>query len=134
VIALLDAGSRKLLVTGDAEAVDTKTEIGTENLLLGKIGQVDVYVVGHHGSETSSSQAFLDEIRPEYGIISSAGPEYRKYNNPDISVLNRLTALGAKMFATYRSGNITVTFDGGTIRLSPPESQQITPQNYKEAA
>jgi beta-lactamase superfamily II metal-dependent hydrolase len=127
VISLLDVGGLKLLVTGDAQAY-------TENLLLGKIGQVDVYVVGHHGSETSSSQAFLDEIRPEYGIISSAGPEYRGYNNPDIGVLNRLSALGTKMFATYRSGNITVTFDDGTISLSPPESQQITPQDYKKAA
>jgi beta-lactamase superfamily II metal-dependent hydrolase len=127
VISLLDVGGQKLIVTGDAQA-------DTENLLLDKIGQVDVYVVGHHGSETSSSQAFLDEIRPEYGIISSAGPEYKKYNNPDIEVLNRLSALGTKMFATYRSGNITITFDNGTISLSPPESQQITPQNYKAAA
>jgi competence protein ComEC len=97
-------------------------------------GNENVYIVGHHGSETSNSQAFLNEIRPEYGIISSAGPEYRGYNNPDIEVLNRLSALGTKMFATYRSGNITVTFDDGAISISPPESQQITPQNYKDAA
>jgi beta-lactamase superfamily II metal-dependent hydrolase len=133
VISILDVGGRKLLITGDAEAVDTKTEIGAENLLLGKIGKVDVYVVGHHGSETSSSQAFLDEIRPEYGIISTAGPSH-KDRNPDEEVMERLSEIGTKLYATYRSGNITVTFDDGAISLSPPESQQITPQNYKEAA
>jgi hypothetical protein len=56
------------------------------------------------------------------------------FRTSDISVLDRLYALGTKMFATYRSGNLTITFDNGTISLSPPESQQITPQNYKEAA
>ncbi|MDR1953716.1 MAG: MBL fold metallo-hydrolase [Clostridiales Family XIII bacterium] len=127
VISVLDAYGKKTLITGDAEDK-------AEQPLLGFIGDVDIYVVGHHGSETSSSQAFLDEIRPEYGIISSQGPNKGKYNNPDIEVLRRLSALGTQMYATYRSRTIVATINDGAITLSPPLSEQITPENYKEAA
>ncbi|MDR1358035.1 MAG: hypothetical protein LBJ48_01570, partial [Coriobacteriales bacterium] len=122
-----DVGGIKTLITGDAEDK-------TEQLLSGRIGDVDIYVVGHHGSETSSSQTFLDEIRPEYGIISSQGPNVGSYDNPDIEVLRRLSKLGTVMYATYRSGTIVATIDGSGISLSPPESEQITPKNYREAA
>jgi competence protein ComEC len=126
VISLLDVDGLKLLITGDAEAK-------AERLLHGLIGRVDVYVVGHHGSETSSSQGLLDEIRPKYGVISTAGPSHGD-ENPDGEVMMRLEASGTRLFATYRSGNINVIFDGGTIRLSPPADEQITLQNYKNAA
>jgi beta-lactamase superfamily II metal-dependent hydrolase len=127
VISVLDVDGIKTLITGDAEDK-------TEQLLSGRIGDVGIYVVGHHGSETSSSQAFLDEIRPEYGIISSQGPNVGSYDNPDSEVLRRLSALGTMMYATYRSGTITVTIEAGAIRLSPPPSERITPENYRDAA
>jgi beta-lactamase superfamily II metal-dependent hydrolase len=127
VISVLDVGGKKTLITGDAEAK-------AEQPLLGLIGDVDIYVVGHHGSETSSTQALLDEIRPEYGIISSQGPNKGKYNNPDIEVLKRLSAFGTQMYATYCSGTIVAKIDNGTITLSPSLSERITPENYKEAA
>jgi beta-lactamase superfamily II metal-dependent hydrolase len=125
VISILDVGGVKTLITGDAEDK-------TERLLAGRVGDVDIYVVGHHGSETSSSQAFLDEIRPEYGIISSQGPDVGSYDNPDIDVLRRLSALGATLYATYRSGTIVATIEGDSISLSPPASERITPENYKD--
>jgi competence protein ComEC len=127
VISLLDVGGKKTLITGDAEAK-------AEQPLLGLIGDIDIYVVGHHGSETSSSQAFLEEIRPEYGIISSQGPNIGSYNNPDIEVLKRLSSRGTQMYATYRSGTIVATIENGTITLSPPLNERITPENYKTAA
>ena len=126
VIAVLDANGTKTLITGDAEEK-------TERLLFGLIGDIDIYVVGHHGSETSSSQPFLDEIRPEYGIISSQGPNVGSYNNPDIEVLKRLDALGTQIYATYRSGTIVATIDGDAVTLSPPAAERITLENYREA-
>ena len=123
VISLLDVDGIRVLITGDAEAK-------TEKLLLGMIGEVDVYVVGHHGSETSSSQAFLDEIRPKYGLISSEGPE-GKYKNPDKEVMQRLLSLGTTLYATYRSGEITISIDYGEIHLSPPEQERLTLENYE---
>jgi hypothetical protein len=52
---------------------------------------VDVYAVGYSGSETSSSQASLDEIRPEFGLVSSSGP-FGSDKNPDEEVIKRLFA------------------------------------------
>ncbi|MDR1359293.1 MAG: MBL fold metallo-hydrolase [Coriobacteriales bacterium] len=127
VISVLDAGGIKTLITGDAEE-------RTEKLLASSIGEVTLFIVGHHGSETSSSQVFLDEIRPEFGIISSQGPIKGSYYNPDIEVLRRLAALGTELYATYRSGTIVATIDGGSIHLSPPASERITPENYQNAA
>jgi beta-lactamase superfamily II metal-dependent hydrolase len=127
VISVLAVGGIKTLITGDAEDK-------TEQLLSGRVGDIDIYVVGHHGSETSSSQAFLDEIRPEYGIISSQGPNVGTYNNPDTEVLHRLSDLGTVMYATYRSGTIVAMIDANGISLSPSESERITPENYREAA
>jgi beta-lactamase superfamily II metal-dependent hydrolase len=127
VIALLDIGGIKTLITGDAEE-------NTEKLIAGQIGYVDIYVVGHHGSETSSSQGLLNEIKPRYGLISSQGPNKGSYNNPDIEVLKRLDALGTVAYATYRSGTVVATISGGVITLSPPVNERITSTNYKEAA
>jgi beta-lactamase superfamily II metal-dependent hydrolase len=127
VISVLNVGGIKTLITGDAEDQ-------TEQLLSGRIGDVDIYIVGHHGSETSSSQAFLDEIRPEYGIISSQGPNAGSYNNPDIEVLRRLSDLGTVIYTTYRSGTIVATIDAGGISLSTPPNEQITPENYRVMA
>jgi beta-lactamase superfamily II metal-dependent hydrolase len=126
VISILDVGGVRTLITGDAEAK-------VEKNLLGRIGDTDIFVVSHHGSETSSSQSFLDEIRPEYGIISSEGP-HGKYHNPDEEVMKRLTAVGAKLYATYRSGAITVSIQDGAISILPRGIEPITMENYKDAA
>lgn len=136
VISLLDYHGAKLLVTGDAE--DEKSS-KVQNALVSRleregIANIDVYVVGHHGSETSSSEELLSLIKPTYAIISSVGPNHGSYHNPDISVLNRLAKINARIFATYISGDITVVFGGDGVTLSPPESDLVTAENYADAA
>jgi beta-lactamase superfamily II metal-dependent hydrolase len=126
VISLLDCYGRKLLVTGDAEDYRSKT---VRNALTAKlrgegVSDIDVYIVGHHGSETSSSAELLALIRPEYAVISSAGPDHRD-KNPDPSVLRRLTEVNAGIYATYISGDIVIMFDNNGIKLSPPVDERI---------
>ncbi len=122
VVTLFDTGGVKILVMGDAEDK-------AEGYLLDKMSHVDILVVGHHGSETSSSEAFLDKTTPTYGLISSAGPEYQ-YNNPDRDVIRRLASHGTQIYGTYKSGGITATVHKGGITLSPPVSDELTPDNY----
>jgi beta-lactamase superfamily II metal-dependent hydrolase len=110
VITILNANGIKTIITGDAEAK-------TENLILGQIGDVGIYIVGHHGSETSSSQPFLNEIKPEHAIISSVGPE-GKYANPNPGVIERLLGIGSKIYGTHISGDITATIKDGKITIS----------------
>jgi competence protein ComEC len=76
---------------------------------------IDIYVVGHHGSDTSSSKELLDFIKPTYALISSV-PVGRN-QNPDSSVLQRLSDAGTEVYSTYLSGDIKVMFENGMISI-----------------
>ena len=65
-VVRLDYGSASFLFTGDAEEQAEKDMISTGQ----NIRNVDVLKVGHHGSDTSTSQAFLDAVNPDYAVIS----------------------------------------------------------------
>ena len=64
--------------------------IKSEDILLNKynISNIDILKVGHHGSKTSSSKNFIDEINPKYSIISVG--KKNRYGHPNVSVLNTL--------------------------------------------
>ena len=76
-------GSRSFLLTGDMErAIETRLLAAGANL------HADVLKVGHHGSRTSSTQAFLDAVSPSVALIS-AGFE-NSFGHPHPDVLGRL--------------------------------------------
>lgn len=77
--------------------------------------KVNVLKVGHHGSNTGSSQNFINQIKPEYAIIM-AGKD-NSYGLPKQKILDRLTKIGAKIFRTDELGTITVVTDGKTIEV-----------------
>jgi competence protein ComEC len=122
VISLLDVNGTKVLVTGDAEGK-------VEKSLSGVIGDIDIYYVGHHGSETSNSQSFLEEIKPDLCIISSEGPA-GQYENPNWYVMKRLLDFTPDIFATYISGNIIVSVKDDDISISADEADRLTLENY----
>lgn len=98
---------KTFLFTGDAE---TKSE----KEMLKKYGnrlKADFLKVSHHGSESSSSMAFLKAISPEYAFISADGPE-GKYENPDPEVVARLERVGAEVYRTDLHGNMVLKTDG----------------------
>ncbi|MDE5868204.1 MAG: hypothetical protein K2H02_04600, partial [Anaeroplasmataceae bacterium] len=66
---------------------------------------VDILKVGHHGSNTSSSKAFLNSLKPSISIISVG--EDNSYGHPNQEVLNRLNNI-SKVYMTKDSGNIEV--------------------------
>ena len=71
--------------------------------------RVDVLKVGHHGSATSTSQAFLDRIDPQYAVISYGVGN--TYHHPTAKTLERLLAHGTTVFGTGKSGTIVLTVD-----------------------
>lgn len=97
------------LFTGDAEK---RSE--TDMLKQPERLRADVLKVGHHGSDTSTSQAFLDAVQPSYAVIS-AGTN-NKYGHPKKSVMNRLKKSGAEIFRTDKQGTIAAICDGKTIK------------------
>ena len=99
--ALCRAGDFELLITGDMAGA-TEKELAEEYHLP----QVEVLMVGHHGSRYSSDREFLRAIRPQVAVISVGE---NSYGHPSENVIARLRNGGADVYRTDESGNILIT-------------------------
>lgn len=115
VIVLLDYQDIEVLFMGDASS-----EVEQNN--LSKFTDIDVLKAGHHGSRTAGSAAFLQRMQPEYVVIS-AGLD-NSYGHPHQEALTAYLNCGAKVYGTFRSGDIVMTTDGSSISFST--SQTLT--------
>jgi competence protein ComEC len=102
-------GERAFLFVGDGEHEE-------EASLLARRLRADVLKVGHHGSATSSSERFLDAVRPSVAVISCGARN--RFGHPHAGTLARLTAHGARVLRTDRDGSVTVTTDGRTLKVT----------------
>ncbi|MDG0873985.1 MBL fold metallo-hydrolase [Paenibacillus thiaminolyticus] len=105
----LTYGNTSFLFTGDAEA---RSE--ADMLKQPKPLHADVLKVGHHGSDTSTSQEFLDAVQPTYAVIS-AGVD-NKYGHPKKVIMNRLKKAGVEIYRTDKQGTISAISDGTNIK------------------
>ena len=105
--------STKLLLMGDASVRSEQDIISSYNL-----PKIDILKVGHHGSNTSSSKKFINEINPKYSLISVG--ENNRYGHPKKSVLNTLS--NSEIYRTDLDGNIEIEFNnkGYNIRAYSP--------------
>lgn len=106
VVTMLDYYDIEFLFTGDMEA---HAELGSLNLF----DDIEVLKVGHHGSSTSTSQEFLDVIKPEYAVISCG--EGNRYGHPHIETLKKLNDRNISIYRTDEQGSIVATTDGETV-------------------
>lgn len=104
IIIELTYGDKKFLFTGDAEVANEK---------LRSWDDIDVLKVAHHGSRTSSSEEFLEQVKPEYAIISCG--QDNDYGHPHKEVIGRLK--GVKIYRTDEEGTILVTSDGENLEF-----------------
>ena len=103
--ALCSAGDFDVLITGDMAGSTERTLVGQYDL-----PDIEVLMVGHHGSRYSSSQELLQAVRPETAIISVGD---NSYGHPTQEAMDRLSQAGAEIYRTDRQGNILVTVHGG---------------------
>jgi competence protein ComEC len=108
LVSLLDCENVRFLFTGD---IEKKAE--DVFLTLGEDLSADVVKAAHHGSDTSSSEAFLDMIQPKYAVIS-AGRE-NKFGHPSLRVLSRFERRGVAIFRTDEDGSILFQVAGGRV-------------------
>lgn len=101
-------GNNKFLFMGDAE-------VKSENEIKNDVS-ADVIKIGHHGSDTSSGQNFVNKVNAKYVIIS-VGVNNR-YNHPYQSTIDRWSNIGAKIFRTDLNGNIIVSSNGSKINIA----------------
>lgn len=106
----LTHGRNSFIFTGDAEELSEK-----EMLENGRLGHVRVYKAGHHGSDTSSSEAFLEAISPEYAVISCGAGN--SYGHPDNSTLKKLKKYTKEIYRTDLNGSIVFESDGLNLQI-----------------
>lgn len=113
IITKLVYGESDVLLTGDASSK-------IERILLSEYAddatgtylQSDILKLGHHGSKTSSAEAFLKSVMPDFAIVS-AGLDNR-YRHPSAEVVERLERLGFPIIKTTDRGSVIFRTDGAT--------------------
>lgn len=106
IVVELNYGNNKYLFMGDAEKVNEEARDWND---------VDVLKVGHHGSNTSSSQKFLEQVLPEIAIIP-VGRE-NSYGLPKEKILERLEKLGSTIYRTDKDKTIHLLSDGSSNEI-----------------
>jgi competence protein ComEC len=104
------------LLMGDAE-----TPVEKELLENRLVVQANVLKAGHHGSQSSSSEAFIEVVKPQYAVIfCGTGNPYGHPHEETLSILGKY----ATVFRTDTNGTIVFQTDGKTLKITP-SSQQI---------
>jgi competence protein ComEC len=105
----LGYGKRSILLTGDIGRTREQC------LLKEGLGPIDVLVVPHHGSRTSSSSEFIGQIRPEIAIVPVGWRNSLGLPNPQ--VLERYRNAGSNLLRTDLDGTVCVEINGNEISV-----------------
>ena len=98
----------KFMFMGDASITTEKEILNKYNL-----SYIDVLKVGHHGSNTSSSKEFINEINPKYSIISVG--KNNRYGHPNKEVLDNLK--DSKIYRTDHDGSIMFKIKNNKLKI-----------------
>lgn len=126
-------GNTVAIFTGDAE-----TQI--ESQILNSGIDADILKVGHHGSDTASSESFISAVSPKTAVISCG--KYNSYGHPHNEILARLDNAGADIYRTDEVGTVIVTADSeknisvdkkaSEIKENAPPVVVVTPEPQQE--
>ena len=124
-VLLVSAGGQTALVTGDIEA-----EAERELVRDGALVPVDIVVVPHHGSRTSSTQDFVAALQPGWAVYAVG---YRnRWNFPVRRVVERWEQAGALGVATSVGGAITFELMPGRALAPPVEYRRERPRPWRD--
>lgn len=99
-----------ILFTGDIE------KEGEQRLLsYARLQNVDILKVAHHGSSGGTSEAFLEQTRPEWAVISCG--EDNRYGHPHTETLSRLETAGCKWVTTAAQGSVCVQMNSDGYKI-----------------
>lgn len=110
VVARLTYGQTAMLLTGDAEGPAEQHLIDQGTTLLAQ-----VLKVGHHGSRTSTTRAFVERVRPQAAVISAGADNVFGHPHPD--TLRTLAAAGARVLRTDQDGAVGLTSNGAAWQV-----------------
>jgi len=110
VVLRMTYGRYSFLFTGDAEDL-SEYEIIRNGYDLSS----DFLKIGHHGSRTSSTEAFLDAVKPKLAFIGVG--KGNSYGHPHPGIIKRLEERDIEIYRTDRNGDIVVETDGARFRV-----------------
>ena len=117
LVIRMDYGETSFLFTGDAEEASEKEMLKANASSKFKC---DVLKVGHHGSDSSTSEAFLAAANPALAIIQCG--EGNDYGHPKPSILERLTNANVEILRTDLEGTIIVCSDKQEVKRYTPSN------------
>lgn len=123
LVLRLQYGQVSFLFTGDAEAPAEQQMLRTVPDRLA----ATVFKVGHHGSYTSSSPAFLAAVRPQIAVYSAG--RHNGYGHPHHEPLANLAAVGATVYGTDIHGTVIVETDGVDVQVMTEYAESPLPPN-----
>ncbi|MBQ0719945.1 MAG: DNA internalization-related competence protein ComEC/Rec2 [Gammaproteobacteria bacterium] len=113
-VLLIRYRGKTILLPGDI-SVEAEAKLLARGVLP---KQIDVLLAPHHGSRTSSSQAFVDHLSPTH-VVYAAGFNHH-FGHPAKTVAARFSAIGSRAWATGESGAIIFKWDGtGQLSVHP---------------
>ncbi len=104
-------GKNEFLFTGDMEAHAEKYYTSRYKNFL----HADLLKVAHHGSKTSSSEDFLNYVKPKISLISDGIKN--KFHHPSALTLQKLEKIKSKIYRTDKSGAVLLQSDGDSIKV-----------------
>ena len=103
-------GENSFIFQGDSEE-----KIENQLLNFNIDVSADLIKIGHHGSKTSTNETYLNEVDPDFAIISCGSDN--SYGHPNKNILNKLEDHGITTYVTALDGNIVATSDGKNISI-----------------
>mgnify|MGYP000308475356 CR=1 FL=1 len=107
----LTYGDNSFVMCGDAE-----NQAEEDIIKNGAVLKADVLKAGHHGSSTSTSDAFLKKVSPSWVVIQCG--KGNSYGHPHKETMEKLKKAGCQVLRTDEEGTITAFSDGKTITWS----------------
>lgn len=129
---LIQYGNIRYFTSGDLPGGGGTPPYDTLDLetpLAPLVGDIDLFLVPHHGSHTSTNENFLNQLKPEVGIISLGNGN--EFFHPHPSVMQRLKSHGVKIYQTEKGAlhdtdgveivneSICILIDGDTYLIKP---------------
>ncbi|MDD4780282.1 MAG: DNA internalization-related competence protein ComEC/Rec2 [Tissierellia bacterium] len=96
LVPLIRYNDRYIIIPGDIEEY-------VENMILNEINRADILIVPHHGSDTSSSESFVNSVCPNFSVMSYGT---NNYGIPSAEVIKRYKTINSNILSTFNHGEI----------------------------
>jgi len=100
-VLLVETAGKRILLAGDITSAAELELLAARSVPR----KVDILVAAHHGSVTSSSQSFVDKVKPSHTIFTTK--RANRFNHPSSLIVNRFKTVGSILWDTARDGAVT---------------------------